>query len=220
MKDCACKKDCALPVDGGKTEQKEEKQTLVLASGNAGKIKEFAEMFTDFTVKGYKDFGLDFDIEETGETFYENALIKARTVSLALGLPALADDSGLCVNALGGAPGIYSARYAGDGVDEHNIQKLLRELAGKKDRSASFHCSLVLFYPSGKIVSSEGKTEGRILFEKEGKNGFGYDPIFYSEDLSRSFGTATEEEKNSVSHRARAVAALKKELQKQAEKSL
>lgn len=200
--------------------KKEEKQTLVLASGNAGKIREFAEMFPAFNVRGYKDFGLDFDIEETGKTFYENALIKAKTVSEALNLPALADDSGLCVQSLHGAPGIYSARYAGDGNDEHNIQKLLRELAGKEDRSASFYCSLVLFYPSDKIISSEGKTEGRILFEKEGKNGFGYDPIFYSDDLGRSFGTATEEEKNSVSHRARAVAALKKELQKETEKSL
>lgn len=208
MENLSDKKDSVLPVNA----EKEKKQTLVLASGNAGKIREFAEMFADFTVKGYKDFGLDFDIEETGKTFYENAFIKARAASLALGLPALADDSGLCVDSLGGAPGIYSARYAGDGSDEHNIQKLLKELESKKDRKASFHCSLVLFYPNGKIVSSEGKTEGRILFEKEGTRGFGYDPIFYSDDLKKSFGTATEEEKNAVSHRARAVAALKEKL--------
>lgn len=188
------------------------KPTLVLASGNAGKISEFAEMFPEFTVKGYKEFGQNYEIGETGSTFYENALIKAKTVAEALGLPALADDSGLCVNALSGAPGIFSARYAGDGNDEHNIEKLLRNLKGEKDRSARFVCSLVFYYPDGKIVSAEGETEGEILFEKDGENGFGYDPIFYSKDLKKSFGKASEEEKNSVSHRSRAIKALREKL--------
>ncbi len=192
--------------------KKEEKQTLVLASGNAGKIREFAEMFPEFTVKGYKEFGRNYEIEETGSTFYENALIKAKTVAETLGLPALADDSGLCVNALSGAPGIFSARYAGDGNDEHNIEKLLRNLKGEKDRSAKFVCSLVFYYPDGKIVSAEGETEGEILFEKDGENGFGYDPIFYSKDLKKSFGKASEKEKNSVSHRSRAIKTLREEL--------
>ena len=192
--------------------KKEEKQTLVLASGNAGKIREFAEMFPEFTVKGYKEFGRNYEIEETGSTFYENALIKAKTVAETLGLPALADDSGLCVNALSGAPGIFSARYAGDGNDEHNIEKLLRNLKGEKDRSARFVCSLVFYYPDGKIVSAEGETEGKILFEKDGENGFGYDPIFYSKDLKKSFGKASEKEKNSVSHRSRAIKTLREEL--------
>ncbi len=192
--------------------KKEEKQTLVLASGNAGKIREFAEMFPEFTVKGYKEFGRNYEIEETGSTFYENALIKAKTVAETLGLPALADDSGLCVNALSGAPGIFSARYAGDGNDEHNIEKLLRNLEGEKDRSAKFVCSLVFYYPDGKIVSAEGETEGEILFEKDGENGFGYDPIFYSKDLKKSFGKASEKEKNSVSHRSRAIKTLREEL--------
>ena len=115
-----------------------ERKTLVLASGNKGKIAEIGEMLPEFSVIGYKDAGLDFEIEETGATFYENALIKAKAVSEALGLPALADDSGLCVNALSGAPGIFSARFAGDGNDEHNIDKLLKELDGVKDRSAKF----------------------------------------------------------------------------------
>ena len=191
-----------------------ERKTLVLASGNKGKIAEIGEMLPEFSVIGYKDAGLDFEIEETGATFYENALIKAKAVSEALGLPALADDSGLCVNALGGAPGIFSARFAGDGNDEHNIDKLLKELDGVKDRSAKFVCSLVLYYPDGKIISAEGETNGEILFERTGKNGFGYDPIFYSEDLKKSLGEASSKEKNSVSHRSRALKNLKEKLKK------
>ena len=191
-----------------------ERKTLVLASGNKGKIAEIGEMLPEFSVIGYKDAGLDFEIEETGATFYENALIKAKAVSEALGLPALADDSGLCVNALSGAPGIFSARFAGDGNDEHNIDKLLKELDGVKDRSAKFVCSLVLYYPDGKIISAEGETNGEILFERAGKNGFGYDPIFYSADLKNSLGEASSKEKNSVSHRSRALKNLKERLKK------
>ena len=191
-----------------------ERKTLVLASGNKGKIAEIGEMLPEFSVIGYKDAGLDFEIEETGATFYENALIKAKAVSEALGLPALADDSGLCVNALSGAPGIFSARFAGDGNDEHNIDKLLKELDGVKDRSAKFVCSLVLYYPDGKIISAEGETNGEILFERAGKNDFGYDPIFYSADLKKSLGEASSKEKNSVSHRSRALKNLKEKLKK------
>ena len=191
-----------------------ERKTLVLASGNKGKIAEIGEMLPEFSVIGYKDAGLDFEIEETGATFYENALIKAKAVSEALGLPALADDSGLCVNALSGAPGIFSARFAGDGNDEHNIDKLLKELDGVKDRSAKFVCSLVLYYPDGKIISAEGETNGEILFERAGKNGFGYDPIFYSADLKKSLGESSSKEKNSVSHRSRALKNLKEKLKK------
>ena len=191
-----------------------ERKTLVLASGNKGKIAEIGEMLPEFSVIGYKDAGLDFEIEETGATFYENALIKAKAVSEALGLPALADDSGLCVNALSGAPGIFSARFAGDGNDEHNIDKLLKELDGVKDRSAKFVCSLVLYYPDGKTISAEGETNGEILFERAGKNGFGYDPIFYSADLKKSLGEASSKEKNSVSHRSRALKHLKEKLKK------
>lgn len=191
-----------------------ERKTLVLASGNKGKIAEIGEMLPEFSVIGYKDAGLDFEIEETGATFYENALIKAKAVSEALGLPALADDSGLCVNALSGAPGIFSARFAGDGNDDHNIDKLLKELDGVKDRSAKFVCSLVLYYPDGKTISAEGETNGEILFERAGKNGFGYDPIFYSADLKKSLGEASSKEKNSVSHRSRALKNLKEKLKK------
>lgn len=153
--------------------------------------------------------GLDIDIEETGKTFAENAFIKAKTVRDLAGLAALADDSGLEVEALDGAPGVYSARYAGeDQNDKNNIKKLLRVLDGQKNRKASFTTVLCLAYPSGEVVYAEGKTEGVILEEEQGENGFGYDPIFFSSDLNKSFGQATDEEKNSVSHRGRALKAL------------
>lgn len=185
------------------------KKTLVVASGNKGKIKEIADILKDFNIVGYKDLGFNEEIEETGTTFYENALIKAKTVSLTLNLPALSDDSGLCVEALNGAPGVYSARYAGDGKDESNIKKLLEKMKDYKDRRAKFVCCAVLFYLDGKSVSAIGECEGEILYQKNGNCGFGYDPIFYSYDLKKSFGEATEEEKNSVSHRARAICILK-----------
>lgn len=180
-----------------------ERKTLVLASGNKGKIAEIGEMLPEFSVIGYKDAGLDFEIEETGATFYENALIKAKAVSEALGLPALADDSGLCVDALNGEPGVYSARYSGNG-SVANMNKLLEKMKGITDRRAKFVSSVVL-YTKDKVYEGVGETFGEILTEKRGDKGFGYDPIFYSYDLKKSFGEATDEEKNSVSHRARAL---------------
>lgn len=189
-----------------------DKPILVLASANKGKIREIGEMLPEYQVVGYKEMGLDAEIEETGSTFYENALIKARAVSDALGLPALADDSGLCVNALGGAPGIYSARYAGDGDDKHNNALLLKNMENIKDREAKFVSALVLYFPGGKIISAQGETYGKILYECEGTGGFGYDPLFYSFDLNKSLGVATAEEKNSISHRYRALCALKEKL--------
>ena len=188
------------------------KKTLVVASGNKYKIKEFSDMLTDYNVVGYKDLGYDFEIEEDGNTFYDNALIKAKTVSEKLGVMALADDSGICVEALDGAPGIMSARYAGDGDDEHNNDLLLRNLEGKDNRDAKYVCVLVVCFPDGKIVSAEGETKGRILPERVGTCGFGYDPIFYSYDLEESFGTSSKERKNSVSHRYRALCELKNKL--------
>ncbi|MBE5750273.1 MAG: RdgB/HAM1 family non-canonical purine NTP pyrophosphatase [Clostridiales bacterium] len=192
-----------------------EKQKLVIASGNKHKIKEIAEMLPDFEVVGYKDLGYDFEIEENGETFYENALSKAKAVSKALNLPALADDSGICVDALGGAPGIYSARYAGDGDDEHNNQLLLDnlgKLTNPKERGAKYVCCIVFYKPNGEILTATGETSGYILPERVGTNGFGYDPIFYSYDLDKCMGLATAEEKNSISHRFRAINALKEKL--------
>ncbi|MBE7087118.1 MAG: RdgB/HAM1 family non-canonical purine NTP pyrophosphatase [Clostridiales bacterium] len=188
------------------------KTKIVLASGNKKKLKEIREMLPDFDVVPCSELGFTDDVEETGTTFYENALIKAKTVSLALGLPALADDSGICVDSLDGAPGIYSARYAGDGIDEHNNQLLLKNLEGKENRNARFVCCMVYYKPNGEIITATGKTEGYVTHAPEGENGFGYDPIFFSYDLNKCLGVAEPEEKNKISHRYRALKELKDKL--------
>ncbi len=192
----------------------ENKKRLVLASGNAHKIKEIAKMMPEYEIIGYKELGFNQEIEENGTTFYENALIKAKTISEALDVPALADDSGICVDALNGQPGIYSARYAGDGDDEHNNQLLLKNLEDKADRSAKFVCCMVYYY-KGKIITATGETHGKILFSAQGEKGFGYDPIFHSYDIDKCFGISTEEEKNSVSHRFRAIEGIRELLKKE-----
>ena len=188
-----------------------EKIRLVVASGNAHKLREIAEIFTDFDVVSQKEMGFDGDVEETGETFAENALIKARAACEALGCMALADDSGLCVDALGGAPGVYSARYCGHhGNDAENRAVLLKNLQGVKNRSAHFTSAIALVYPDGRELTAEGHTYGRILEEEIGDGGFGYDCLFYSDDLGKTFGVASSEEKNGVSHRFRALQAMVK----------
>lgn len=189
-----------------------EKQRIVLASANAHKIREISQMLPEFNVVGYKDLGFNEEIIEDGKTFYENALIKAKTVSLALGLPALADDSGICVDALGGEPGICSARYAGDGIDAHNNKLLLENMQGKTDRKAKFVCCMVFYKPNGEIISATGETHGEIMFEEHGQNGFGYDPLFFSYDLNQCLGEASAQDKNKISHRFRAITALKDKL--------
>lgn len=189
-----------------------DKKKIVVASGNAHKIKEIAAMLPDYEIVGYKQFA-DFEIEETGKTFYDNALIKAKSVAERLNLPALADDSGLCVDALKGAPGIYSARYAGDGVDEHNNELLLKNMKGVTDRRAKFVCCMVYYDVNGEILSATGEVKGEILTERQGENGFGYDPIFYSYELAKPMGKASAEEKNSVSHRHRALTEIIKKIE-------
>lgn len=184
---------------------------IVLASNNKNKIKEFKQILGDFEFLTLNDIGFLDDIEETGTTFFENAKIKAQTVQnylhgKKLSLPVLSDDSGLCVNSLNGEPGVYSARYSGEhGNNENNRQKLLKSLQGKEDRSAYFECVLVLMYPNGEIISAQGKTTGHITTEYHGSTEFCYDCIFYSDDLKKTFGEASFEEKNSVSHRSRAI---------------
>lgn len=186
------------------------KQQLVVATGNAHKLREIAEIFSDFEVRSQKEMGFCEEVEETGVTFIENAIIKASAASKALGLPALADDSGLCVKALQGAPGVYSARYSGEhGNDKANRDLLLKNLEGVEDRNAYFSCAVALVFPDGKILTAEGRTHGKILFEEVGEGGFGYDCIFESDDLKKSFGVATAEEKNTVSHRFRALESLR-----------
>ena len=191
-----------------------QKQCLVVATGNAHKLKEIAEIFTDFEVVSQKQMGFDADVEETGVTFMENALIKARAAAKALNCMAMADDSGLCVEALNGAPGVFSARYSGEhGNDKANRDLLLKNLDGVENRRAYFNCAVAVVYPDGREITAEGRTYGNILTEEVGDGGFGYDCIFESEDLHKSFGLATSEEKNSVSHRFRALQALRKEWQ-------
>lgn len=197
-------------------------ETLIVATGNKHKLQEIQAIFKDVRVVSAREAGYLGDPEETGATFEENAIIKARAAAEALNLPALADDSGLCVAALGGAPGIYSARYAGGhGDDKKNREKLLAELGDEKNRAAYFRSAAALCFPQsmgGKTVTATGDTYGRILTREEGENGFGYDCLFYSDDLCKSFGVASAEEKNAVSHRFRALTALKEKLKSEEKK--
>ena len=189
----------------------QEKMKLVVASGNAHKLREIAEIFTDFQVCSQKEMGFDEDVEETGVTFAENALIKARAACKALGCMALADDSGLCVDALDGAPGVFSARYCGHhGSDQENRAVLMKNMQEKTNRNAHFTSAIAIVYPDGRELIAEGHTYGKILECETGNGGFGYDCLFFSDDLQKSFGEATAEEKNRVSHRFRALQAMLK----------
>lgn len=164
-------------------------------------------MLVDYDVVTPHDLGIDLDVEETGETFFDNALIKAKALFELCGKSTLADDSGLCVNALGGAPGVYSARYSG-GDDKANNAKLLRELDGVADRTAYFE-SCIVYYDGEEVLSATGRVYGKIAHLPVGDNGFGYDPLFVPDELGgRTFGQASAEEKNAISHRSRALTAL------------
>ena len=183
---------------------------IVLASNNKHKIKEFKEIFINDTILSLNDIGFSEDIEETGKTFFENALIKAKTIysylkNKNLNYEVIADDSGLCVNSLDGAPGVYSARYSKDHNPKANRDKLLKELKNKNDRSAYFECCLVKYFPNDTYVCATGKTFGYILNEERGDTSFGYDCIFFSTEINKCFGEATSEEKNSVSLRGKAI---------------
>ncbi len=184
---------------------------VVAATGNRHKLKEFREIFPDWDIVSEREAGFSGEVEETGETFLENALLKARAVCRATGQPALADDSGIVVDALGGAPGVHSARYSG-GDDADNRALLLQNMQNAANRDAHFTSAIALVFPDGREVTAEGSTFGTILREERGSSGFGYDCLFYSSDLKKSFGEATDEEKNSVSHRGRALAALREKL--------
>lgn len=186
---------------------------FVLASNNKGKLNEIRAIFKGkYEVMSLSDCNVSVDPEETGKTFEENAIIKAKAVFDCVHMPVISDDSGLVVYSLGGEPGIYSARYAGDEhSDAANNAKLLKNLEGNPDRAAAFVCCAV-YYDGENIVSAEGRVEGKILFAPEGEGGFGYDPLFYSSELKKSFGTASFDEKNSVSHRARAFKLLSEKI--------
>lgn len=171
-----------------------------------------------FDVVSMKELGIDVDVEEDGETFAENALIKARALMERTGCATAADDSGLAVDALGGRPGVYSARYSGvHGDDEANNQKLLRELQDVPEpRTGRYVCAMALCRPGREPLVAEGVCEGEILREYRGEGGFGYDPLFLSADLNRTFAEAGLEEKNAVSHRGRAIARLVEMLEAEA----
>lgn len=194
-------------------------KTIVLATRNQGKIKEFRELLLPF---GLEVLGLDAfphvkDVEETGTTFADNARLKACAASAATGLVAVADDSGLEVDALGGAPGVYSARYSElsevPATDERNLAKLLEAMRGvpREKRRARFRCFMVACTPPGDTLSAQGEWEGFLAEAPKGSNGFGYDPIFFDPEKACSAAQMSREEKNSRSHRAKATSALLQE---------
>ena len=190
---------------------------MVLATRNKGKVAEFREMFRDFPVeiKSLNDVGSIPQAEEDGETFDDNAYKKASFTAKVLGIPVVAEDSGLVVEALDGAPGVYSARYAGEhATDEENIAKLLKEMKGKTNRAAYFVSVISVAVPSGPALTYEGRCKGLIAETPSGENGFGYDPVFYYPPLKKTFASMSIEEKNAVSHRGRALAELKQEFDK------
>ncbi len=190
--------------------------TLVIATRNPGKTSEIRELLNDFPVliKNLNDFGPIPKVVEDGATFDENAYKKSSLTARVLGYPALADDSGLCVEALHGAPGVRSARYAGENAtDQENNQKLLRELKGASNRKAVFECVISLAVPSGAALTYEGRCEGIIAESPAGENGFGYDPIFYYPPLQKTFAQMTQEEKNKISHRGKALGEMRAEFE-------
>ena len=194
-----------------------EGQLLVLATRNAGKTREIQEILKEFpvTIKNLDDFGSIPAVEEDGKTFDENAYKKASFTAKVLGLPALADDSGLEVDALGNAPGIYSARYAGpNATDAENNAKLLHDMERESNRTATFVCVISLAVPSGIALTYEARCEGVIVDAPAGDGGFGYDPVFYYPPLNRTFSQLSAEEKNRVSHRGKAFAEMKEEFDK------
>jgi XTP/dITP diphosphohydrolase len=190
---------------------------LVLATRNRGKIGEFRALISDFQIeiKSLKDFGPLSPIEEDGATFEENAYKKAYLTAKMLGFPVLADDSGLMVDALGGRPGVHSARYAGENAsDKENNRKLLEAMKGVKNRKATFQCVIIIAVPRGPALTYEAVCDGEITHQMKGAHGFGYDPVFYYPPLKKTFAQMSMEEKNRVSHRGKAMAELREEFDK------
>ncbi len=192
-------------------------QIFVLATRNKGKKKEFAELLKKFgvTVKNLDDFGPIPEVEEDRDTFDGNAYKKSSTTARILGFPAIADDSGLVVEALTGAPGVMSARYAGkEATDQENLEKVLSDMKGKNNRKAFFQCVISIAVPRGAALTYEGTCRGEITNQPAGENGFGYDPIFFCPEYGKTFAELTMDEKNRVSHRGRALAEVVDEFDK------
>ena len=181
---------------------------FVLATHNPGKLREMGEILKDFGIEvvSPRDLGITVDVEETGTTFAENALLKAKAICKEANLPAIADDSGLCVDALDGAPGVYSARYGGEGLDDKGrYMLLLSSLRGAPTRAAHFACAVACAFPNGDTLTAEGRCDGSIAYAPLGEGGFGYDPVFLLPGTGKTFGQLTQEEKSAVSHRGRAL---------------
>ena len=189
---------------------------LVLASKNVKKLKEMNEILSGMGVEVclQADAGVDVDVEETGTTFEENSLLKAKAVMEASGLPAIADDSGLCVDALNGAPGVYSARYGGEGLDDAGrYRMLLANMPKGQPRTAKFVSVITCCFPNGDVLAARGECPGTIAFAPMGEGGFGYDPVFFLPKLKKTFAQLSPEEKNAVSHRGKALESFQAKLE-------
>nr|WP_263313655.1 XTP/dITP diphosphatase [Mammaliicoccus sp. Marseille-Q6498] len=186
---------------------------IIIASNNKGKINDFKAIFPKANVIGISEIAPDFDVEETGKTFEENAILKAESASKELNKIVIADDSGLAVKALNGEPGIYSARYAGENKDDQaNINKLLKNLDGVEDRAAEFVCAIAVSEPGKETATFVGTVQGQIIDDQRGENGFGYDPIFFVPTLDRTMAELTAAEKSAISHRGNAIKLMNEEL--------
>lgn len=184
-------------------------EDIVIATNNKGKINDFKAIFKDDNVIGISELIADFDVEETGITFEENARLKSEAAAKALNKRVIADDSGLEVFALNGEPGVYSARYAGlDKSDEANIAKLLSKLGNESDRSAQFVCVISMSAPGEKTKTFKGTVSGEITFKRQGEHGFGYDPIFFVPEKQKTMAELSDEEKSKISHRGNAIQLL------------
>ena len=180
---------------------------IIAATKNKNKLREFGEILKGFEIISQEEAGVDIDVEETGATFEENSYLKAKAIYDITGITTIADDSGLCVDALGGEPGVYSARYGGEGYDDKGrVQLLLKNMKDVPDeeRTARFVCVITLVGDEG-VLTARGECEGRIDYEPKGENGFGYDPVFYVDRFEKTLAEVTPEEKNSISHRGKAL---------------
>ena len=189
---------------------------LVLASKNKKKLVEMNAILSQLGIEvcSEAEAGVDIDVEETGTTFEENSLLKAKAVMEASGMPAIADDSGLCVTCLNDAPGVYSARYGGEGLDDAGrYQLLLQNMRGQLDRSAKFVSVITCCFPNGDVITARGECPGTIAFAPRGEGGFGYDPVFFVPGLKKTFSQLTAEEKNAISHRGKALEIFKGKLE-------
>ena len=191
---------------------------FVLASNNKNKLREMGQLLAELDIElvSQREAGCDFSVDENGSTFAENAWLKASAVTEATGLPAVADDSGLMVDARDGAPGLYSARFTGshDDTDEARVAFLLEKMAGESNRAAKFVSAICCTFPNGDILRSEGECPGKILFKPVGSNGFGYDPVFAPEGFDCSMAEMSAEEKNAISHRGKSMRMFMEELRR------